>query len=180
MKNKDVSTINDSVYYESDEHVDMISDSSNQVGPRNNPIADIQIVDRVCILSVRVVLFHPSVIIGGRIGPVTNVLENSRVDLPLDSLSPLNMNQSKAFVIGLQCNSIGVNRKILNCTFPDSRNIRWNNSWIGTPRVNEGVFSPSRDLKKIQLSELHGEHRAIGHFNSRICNSRKEFGFVVH
>ena len=29
--NKDVLTINDSVYYESDEHVDTISDSSKQV-----------------------------------------------------------------------------------------------------------------------------------------------------
>ena len=31
MKKKDVSTINDFVYYESDEHLDMISDSDKQV-----------------------------------------------------------------------------------------------------------------------------------------------------
>ena len=35
MKNKDVSTINDSVYYESDEHGDTISDSSKQVDASN-------------------------------------------------------------------------------------------------------------------------------------------------
>ena len=38
MKKEDVSTIKDSVYYESDEQVDTISDSSKQIDPRNNPI----------------------------------------------------------------------------------------------------------------------------------------------
>ena len=38
MKNKDVLTINDSVYYESDEHADTISDSSKQVDASNEPI----------------------------------------------------------------------------------------------------------------------------------------------
>ena len=38
MKKKYVSTINDSVYNESNEHVDTISDSIKQVDPRNNPI----------------------------------------------------------------------------------------------------------------------------------------------
>ena len=35
MKKKDVSTINDSVYYESDEHVDTISDPSKYVDASN-------------------------------------------------------------------------------------------------------------------------------------------------
>ena len=35
---KDVLTINDQVYYESDEHVDTISDSSKQVDASNKPI----------------------------------------------------------------------------------------------------------------------------------------------
>ena len=35
MKKKDVSTINDSVYYESYEHVDIIIDSSKQVDATN-------------------------------------------------------------------------------------------------------------------------------------------------
>ena len=100
MKNKDVSTIKDSVYYESDEHVDTISYSNKQVDSRQYPISETHIVDRVCTLSVIVKLFETDVVIGGSVGPVTNVLENLRVELPLNSLSPLNMNQSKVFVIG--------------------------------------------------------------------------------
>ena len=52
MKKKVVSRINDSVYNESDEHVDTISDSRNQVDPRNDPIKDTHIVDGVCTLSI--------------------------------------------------------------------------------------------------------------------------------
>ena len=40
---------------------------------------------------------------------------------------------------------MGVNRNIINCTSPDSRTIWHNHSRIGTPGVNEGVFSPSRN-----------------------------------
>ena len=138
MKKKDVSTINDSLYYESDENIDMISDSDKQVDPRNDPIAETHIVDRVFNLSVRVGLFKTAVVIGGSIGPVTNVLENPSVDLPL----------------GLQCKIVGVNRNILNCTSPDSRNIRRNNSWIGTQRVNESIFSLSRDLTKTSSLQI--------------------------
>ena len=141
MKNKDVSTINDSVYYESNEQVDTISDSNKHVDPRSDPMEETHIVYRVRNLSVGVGLFEPDVI-GGRIGPVTNVLENLRVELSLNSLSPINMNTSKEFVIGSSCKSVGVNRNILNCTSPD-RTIRRNHSRIGTPGVNEGVFSPS-------------------------------------
>ena len=43
MKKKYVSTINDSVYYESYEHVDTISDPNKQVDPRNYPIAETQL-----------------------------------------------------------------------------------------------------------------------------------------
>ena len=59
---KDVIKINDSVYYESDEHVDTISDSSKQVHARNDPIKETHIVDRVCNLSVRVGSLEPAVI----------------------------------------------------------------------------------------------------------------------
>ena len=41
MKKKYASKINDSVYYESDEHADTISDSSKQVDSSNEPIKDI-------------------------------------------------------------------------------------------------------------------------------------------
>ena len=151
MKNKDVSIINDSVYSELDEHVDTISDSRKQVDPINDPIAETHIVERVRSLSVRVGLFDPDVVVGRSIGPVTNVLDNLLVDLPLNSFYPFNTNQSRAFMVGSQCNSVGFNRNILNCTLPGSRSIRQNNSWIGTPGVNKGIFSPSRDLTKTSI-----------------------------
>ena len=47
MKKKDVSTINGLVYYESDEHVDTISDSIKQVDASNDPIKETHIFDRV-------------------------------------------------------------------------------------------------------------------------------------
>ena len=59
---KDVSTINDSVYYDSDKQVDTISDSNKQVDPSSNPKEDTHIIDRICKLSVRPILFAPAVI----------------------------------------------------------------------------------------------------------------------
>ena len=61
MKKKDVSTIKNSVYYESDEHVDMISDSSKQVDASNKPIKDTHIVKGINNLSVRIVSVDPAV-----------------------------------------------------------------------------------------------------------------------
>ena len=55
MKKKDVSTINDLVYYESDEHADTRSDSSKQVDASNKPITDTHIVEGIHNLSVRIV-----------------------------------------------------------------------------------------------------------------------------
>ena len=138
-----VSTINDSIYYESDEQVDTISDPNKQVDPRSDPMADTHIVDRVRKLSVVVGLFEPA-IIGGGIGNdlVANVLENLYVDLSLNSLCTLNTNTLKVFVIGSACKSVGVNRNTLNCT-PLDRMIQ-NHSRIGTPGVNKGVFILSR------------------------------------
>ena len=43
MKYKYLSKINDSVYCESDEHAEMIIDSSKQVDPINDPIAETHI-----------------------------------------------------------------------------------------------------------------------------------------
>ena len=113
MKKKYVSTINDSVYYESDEHVDTISNSSKQVDPRNDPIKETHTVDGVRTLSVGVGLFDPAVI--GVIGQdntdlVTHVLTNSSEKVSTKSLSLLNTNQSKTFVIGLEYESVGVER----------------------------------------------------------------------
>ena len=106
-------------------------------------MAETHIVDRFRKLSAGVGLFDPAVI-EGSIGNdlVTNVLENLRVELSLNSLSPLNTNASKAFMVGSSCKSVGLNRNAVNCMSPD-RTIR-NHSRIGTPVVNEGVFSPIR------------------------------------
>ena len=62
MKNKDVSTINYSVYYELDEHADTISDSIKQVDASNKPMKDTHIVDGINNLSVGVVSVEPAVI----------------------------------------------------------------------------------------------------------------------
>ena len=177
LTKKYVSTINYSIYYESDEQVDTISDSNKQVDTRSNPMADTHIVDRVRKLSVGVGLFEPSAI-GGCIRKdlLTNVQDNWRVELSLNSLSQLNTNILKAFVIGSACNSVGVNSNTLNCTSPD-RTIQ-NYRRIGTPGVNEG-FSVQAAVR-LQFRQMDGEHRAIGHFRSRICDPRKEFGFLVH
>ena len=50
------------MYYESDEHVDTISDSSKQVDASNEPIKDTHIVDRVRNLSVGVESVGPAAI----------------------------------------------------------------------------------------------------------------------
>ena len=62
MKKKDVSTINHSVYYESDEQVETISDYNKQVDPRRDPMTETHIVDRFRKLSVGVRIFEPAVI----------------------------------------------------------------------------------------------------------------------
>ena len=141
MHKKVVSTILDSVYYESNEQVDTISDFNKQVDPSRNPKEKIHIIHRIRKLSVRQ-LFDPDVI--GIIGQdlITDVQENSRVELSLKSLSQLNTITSKAIVIGSACKCAQVDRNIRkSCTTPD-RNI-WNHNRVGTPGVNKGVFSPS-------------------------------------
>ena len=62
MKKKEAKTINNSVYHESDEHADTISDSSKQVDASKKPIIDTHMVDRVRNLSVGVVSVKPAVI----------------------------------------------------------------------------------------------------------------------
>ena len=82
MKNKYVSTINDSVYYESDDHVDTISDSSKQVDASNNPIKDTHIVYGINNLSVGVIFVDPAVIGVGIIGQgITQVVINWGINI---------------------------------------------------------------------------------------------------
>ena len=154
MKNKDVPTINDFVYNESDKHVDMISDSSKQVDTRNYPIKDTHIVDGVSTLSIGVGSLEPAFF--GIIGQestdlVTHVLTNSSEQLSTTSSSPLNTFQSKAFVIGSQNESVGGNSNII-CTSRDSRNSMGNHSRIGTPIGNKYICSQRRDTTSNSLS----------------------------
>ena len=51
IKNKDVSTINDYVYYESYDQIETISDSNKQVDPISNPRVDTHIINRTQIIS---------------------------------------------------------------------------------------------------------------------------------
>ena len=51
MKKKEAKAINDSVYYESDEHADTISDSTEQVDASNKTFTDTNIVKGIITLS---------------------------------------------------------------------------------------------------------------------------------
>ena len=126
------------MYYESDEHVDTISDSSKHVDTSNDPIKDTHIVDGVLTLSIGVGTLKPDVmgiIVQYSTDLITHVLTNSIELLSIKSLSLLNMNQSKTFVIGSACESVGVDRNII-CTPLDSITSVGNHSRIGTPGVN--------------------------------------------
>ena len=154
MKKKDVSTINDYVYNESDEYIGTISDSIKQVDSRNDPIKETHIVDGVITLSIGVGYLEPAVIeiIGqGSTDLVTHVLTNSSEQLSMTISSPLNTFQSKAFVIGLQDKILGGNRNII-CMSLDSINSMVNHSRIGTPGVNTYFFSPRSDMTSNLLS----------------------------
>ena len=132
IQKKDVSTINDSVYYDLGNQVDMISYSNKQVDPSSNPNEDTHIIDMIGRLSVRPIFFEAAVV--GVIGQdlVTNGRENLRVELSLKSFSPLNEISSNDIVVSAACNSAQVDRKIRNP------------SRFGTPEVNIDFFSPSR------------------------------------
>ena len=81
--------------------VDSIRDSNKQVDASSKPKEETHIIDRIHKLSVRQI-FDPAVI--GVIGQdlVTNVQENSRVQISLNSFSLLNTIMLKVIVIGLE------------------------------------------------------------------------------
>ena len=82
MKKKEVSTINDWVYYELGEHVDTISDSSKPVDASNEPITDTHIVEGIHNLSVGIVSVERAVIGVGIIGQgITQGVINGRLSL---------------------------------------------------------------------------------------------------
>ena len=119
MKKEKVSTINNSVYYDSDEQADTISDSSKQVDASNEPITDTHIVEGINNLSVGIVSVKTAVIgfriigqgitqgvingstnIGSNI--VTDILTNSSKQLFETNMFQLNSLQSETLVIGPQ------------------------------------------------------------------------------
>ena len=91
MKNKYVSTINDSVYYESDEHADTISDSSKQVDTNNEPIKDTHIFEGIIngIVSVEPAVIRFRIvgqgITQGVINGDTSISSNIVTDILTDS-----------------------------------------------------------------------------------------------
>ena len=68
MKKENLSTINDSVYYESDEHAYTISDSIKPVDASNEPITDTHIVKGINNLLVVIVSVNLTIIGVGIIG----------------------------------------------------------------------------------------------------------------
>ena len=156
MKKKYVSTINNSVYYEGDEHADMISDSSKQVDASNEPRKDTHIVDGINNLSVGFISVQPAVIRVSTIGQgitqgvinggtnigsnlATNVLTNSSKILFDTNKFQISTLQFKTPVIGPQDESVKRTSRIIS-TPSDSRNIRGNHiSRIDTPGVNKDI-----------------------------------------
>ena len=154
MKKKYVSTINDLVYYESDERADTIIDSSKPVDTSNYPITDTQIVEGINNLSVGVASVEQSVIGVGIIGQGitqgvingsmnigstidTDILTNSSKQLFKKNMFQLNSLQSETFVIGPQYKSVKRNNSII-CTPSDNRNISGNRiSRIDTPGMKK-------------------------------------------
>ena len=86
IQKKDISTINDSAYYESDDQVDTISDSKEQVDPSSDPRLDTHITNGTQKLSNRTITLKP-VVIGQDL--VTSVQETLREGLLLKILKPL-------------------------------------------------------------------------------------------
>ena len=62
IQKKDISTINNSAYYESDDQLDTISDSKEQVGPSSDPRVDNHITNRIKKLSIIPITLKPVVI----------------------------------------------------------------------------------------------------------------------
>ena len=139
MKNKEEKAIDDSVYHESDENTDKISDSSKEVYASNKPITDTHIVEGINNLSVGVVSFDPAIIgvriIGrgitqGVISGRTSLFNNIVTDISSDSskqlfetnMFQLNSLQYKALAIGLQDKPMKIINRIIS-TPSDSRNI---------------------------------------------------------
>ena len=143
IQKKDIWTINNFAYYESDDQIDTISDSNKQVDtssssntdsveqidPSSDPRVDTHITDGIQKLSIRPITFKPVVI---RQDLITSVQETSWDSLLRESLKPLHTISLKEIVTDRACSSAQVDRIVRN----PSRAIHM------TPRVNVEVFSP--------------------------------------
>ena len=152
-KNKDVLTINDSIYHNSDEHEDEISDSSKQVEASKEPIKDTHVLNT----SVGIVSVKPAAvgvgIIGrgitqGVISRGTRIVKNVVMDVLTDSsnmifktdMFPLDPFKSQTLVLASQ------NKPTLSCNSivrasSDIGNSRIDHGRIGTPIVNKKIWS---------------------------------------
>ena len=157
MKKKEAKAINDLVYHESDEHADIISDSSKQIDASKKPITDTYIVEDIINLSVGFVSVDPAVIGVGIIGQGinqgvisgrTNITNNTETDILTNSSKQLfetntfqlNSLQSETLVIGPQDESVKITNRIIS-TQSDSINIRGNHiSMNDNPGVNKNVW----------------------------------------
>ena len=128
IQTKYVATINNSVYYESGDQVDTISDSNKQVDPSSDPRVDTHIIDRIRKLSVRPITLELVVI---KQDIVTSVQETSR-----NGISPNSLNV-KEIIKDVACNSAQVDKIFVRTP---SRAIH------DQPGVNVDVFSPSRGI----------------------------------
>ena len=101
IQNKDVSTIKDYAYYESDDQVDTIIYFKKQVGPSRDSRVDTNIIDRIRKLSVRPILFEPAVTGQDLVTSVRQTL--------CDGLSPKSLNV-KDVITDKKCKSTQVDR----------------------------------------------------------------------
>ena len=161
-------TINDSAYYESDEHEVEISDSSKQVEASKEPIID----THVCNTSVGTTSVDPDVIgvriIGqggrgitqGMISGRTSIVMNIVTDVLTDSIKmifktdtfPLNPFKSQTLVISLQDESTMSSNRVVRMS-SDIGNSRIDHGRIGTPIVNENIWSVN-DIFNVR-SDVH-------------------------
>ena len=132
IQKKDISKINDSAYYESDDQLDTISDSKEQVDPSSYPRVDTHITDGIPKLSIRLITLNP-VVIGQYL--FMSVQETFLEGLSLESLEPIHTISVKGIVTDAACNSAQVDRIAVHTP---SRDIH------KTPGVNVDVSSPSR------------------------------------
>ena len=107
IQKKDISTINNSGYNESNYQVDTISDSKEKIDPSSNPMVDTHITNKIQKLSIRPITFEP-VFIGQEL--VMSVQETLRDGLSQESLKPLHTISSKEIVTDAACNSVQVDR----------------------------------------------------------------------